>query len=300
MTQGEATLGGVTPCLRYERADEALEWLARVLGFVERARYVDRDGIVRQAEMYVGDAEVWLSGHGDGYWKTHPRGLDQYLMVAVEDVDALYERVKAAGVDAAPPADQTWGVRSFHVTDPGGYHWGLYRRLPEGYRQVKTLEDGGLREIMKSASPPRPLDFDQIDLVVRDMEASIAFYRALGVEIPDTAVWRTPSGIHHVDVVLPGGVTLHLDSPALAGVYDRGWRAPSGPGTRVVLGFRVEGRDEVDHLHDKLMSLGHVSAQAPFDAFWGARYAVVEDPDGTHVGIMSASDPARRGPPPAL
>ena len=144
------------------------------------------------------------------------------------------------------------------------------------------------------------LDLNQIDLVVRDMDASIAFYRALGVEIPDTAVWRTPSGTHHVDVVLPGGVTLHLDSPALAGVYDPGWRAPSGPGTRVVLGFKVDAREDVDRLHAKLTALGHPSAQPPWDAFWGARYAVVEDPDGTHVGIMSPSDPARRRAPPAL
>ena len=100
-------------------------------------------------------------------------------------------------------------------------------------------------------------DLFLVDLVVRDMDASIAFYRALGVEIPDTAVWRTPTGTHHVDIVLPGGVTLHLDSPALAGVYDRGWREPSGTGTRVVIGFRVEARDEVDRLHAKLTALGH-------------------------------------------
>ncbi len=36
--------------------------------------------------------------------------------------------------------------------------------------------------------------FDQINLVVRNVEASVAFYRRLGVEIPDTAIWRTPSG----------------------------------------------------------------------------------------------------------
>jgi uncharacterized glyoxalase superfamily protein PhnB len=145
-----------------------------------------------------------------------------------------------------------------------------------------------------------PLDFHQIDLVVRDMDASLAFYRALGVAIPDTAVWRTATGIHHVDVVLPSGLTLHLDSPALAGVYDRGWRAPTGSGTRVVLGFSVKERGEVDALHEKMTALGYESAHSPWDAFWGARYAVVVDPDGTHVGIMSESDPALRRAPPEL
>ena len=56
----------------------------------------------------------------------------------------------------------------------------------------------------------------------------------------------------------------------------------------------------MDRLHAKLTALGHPSAQPPWDAFWGARYAIVEDPDGTHVGIMSPSDPARRRAPPAL
>jgi uncharacterized glyoxalase superfamily protein PhnB len=143
-------------------------------------------------------------------------------------------------------------------------------------------------------------DLNQLDLVVRDMEKTLAFYRALGVEIPESAIWRTPSGIHHVDVTMPGGLIMHWDSEALAKVYDRGWRATPGASARCVLTFKVTERADVDRIHDELASLGHKSSQPPFDAFWGARYAIVEDPDGNHVGIMSDSDPARRGPPPEL
>jgi uncharacterized glyoxalase superfamily protein PhnB len=139
-----------------------------------------------------------------------------------------------------------------------------------------------------------------VDFVARDMEATIAFYRALGLDIPETAIWRTATGAHHVDIAMPGGATVHFDSHALAKAYDRGWREPSGPGTRIVLSFRVDSREEVDRLHDHLTALGHPSAQPPFDAFWGARYAIVEDPDGNHIGLMSASDPARRTAPPEI
>ena len=59
-------------------------------------------------------------------------------------------------------------------------------------------------------------------------------------------------------------------------------------------------RHEVDRLHAKLVGLGYRSAQPPYDAFWGSRYAIVEDPDGNHIGIMRALDPARREPPPNL
>lgn len=140
--------GGVTPNLMYEDANEALNWLQRVCGFKERARYVDREGVVHQAEVYVGNSEIWLSGHGEGYWDKNPRGPEQYLVIWVDDVDEQWKRVKAAGVDAPEPVDQSWGVRNFYITDPGGYHWGFHRRLESGYQQVKSPEDGGLIEIL--------------------------------------------------------------------------------------------------------------------------------------------------------
>jgi uncharacterized glyoxalase superfamily protein PhnB len=143
-------------------------------------------------------------------------------------------------------------------------------------------------------------DLNQIDFVVRDMEASIAFYRALGVDIPESAIWRTASGAHHVDLTMPSGLIVHWDTEALAKVYDRGWRAPGGAGTRNVFSFKVASREEVDRIHGALVALGHPSAQPPYDTFWGARYAIVEDPDGNHVGLMSESDPARRSGPPDL
>ncbi len=61
-----------------------------------------------------------------------------------------------------------------------------------------------------------------------------------------------------------------------------------------MLGFRVTERETVDAIYADLTAAGAVGQQPPYDAFWGARYAVVTDPDGNAVGIMSAIDPARR------
>ena len=143
-------------------------------------------------------------------------------------------------------------------------------------------------------------DLSQIDLIAHDMEATLAFYRALGLDIPESALWRTPTGLHHVDLTMPGGLTLHMDSPALTKAYNRGWSETGAGSPRNVLTFKVEARDDVDRIHEKLTALGHKSSQPPYDAFWGARYAILEDPDGNHIGVMSASDPARRGAPPNL
>ena len=144
----EVNFSGITPNLVYDDVEVALEWLEHTLGFKERARYVDKGDVIRQAEIYVGKDEVWLSKHTGGY-----QGPPQYLVVWVDDIDAQYERIKIAGGQASSPTNQSWGVRNFYITDPGGYHWGFHKRLERGYQQVKSPEEGGLREVLKRAGP---------------------------------------------------------------------------------------------------------------------------------------------------
>lgn len=156
--------------------------------------------------------------------------------------------------------------------------------------------DPGDGPVVTGAEP----ELNQLDLVVRDVDASVAFYRLLGLAIPESAVWRTPSGAHHVDLNLPNGFHLHMDSAALARSFDAGWPAAAGPGTKAIVGFALASRELVDERYAALVAAGHPGRQAPYDTFWGARYAVVEDPDGNHVGLMSPIDPSRRRPPPAL
>ena len=48
----------------------------------------------------------------------------------------------------------------------------------------------------------------------------------------------------------------------------------------------------------KLTQAGHAGRQQPFDAFWGARYAIVDDPDGNGVGLMSPIEGDRTTWPP--
>jgi uncharacterized glyoxalase superfamily protein PhnB len=137
----------------------------------------------------------------------------------------------------------------------------------------------------------KPAVLDQLNIVVRDMEAAVAFYRMLGLEIPDTLPeWQA----HHRTAKLDGDVDLDLDSTAFTPDWNAGWPA-SRPG--VVVGFRVETREDVDDLYAELTGAGHVGQQPPYDAFWGARYAIVEDPSGNAVALMSPVDPALRTRP---
>ena len=141
--------------------------------------------------------------------------------------------------------------------------------------------------------------YEGLNLVARDLDATLAFYRRLGVEVPEDGVWRTDTGAHHANGTLPGGGEIEFGSETLAPHWNKGW-TPAAGGSRVVIGFRVESRDAVDRLCKELAAEGVPVAQEPWDAFWGARYAVVVDPDGNHVAIMSPSDPERRNRPPSL
>jgi uncharacterized glyoxalase superfamily protein PhnB len=127
-----------------------------------------------------------------------------------------------------------------------------------------------------------------MSVVARDVDASIAFYRALGVPIPDEANWRS----HHVGIPINGS-DLDLDSVALTKGYDDNW-----DGTGVILIMRVPTRDAVDDAYRRVVAAGHPGHLEPIDAFWGARYAAVRDPDGNHIGIMSPTDESRGGAPP--
>ena len=53
-------------------------------------------------------------------------------------------------------------------------------------------------------------------------------------------------------------------------------------------------------IRELLTAAGHRGLQAPYDAFWGARYAVVEDPDGIAVGLMSPKSAEHRSPAPEV
>ena len=136
-----------------------------------------------------------------------------------------------------------------------------------------------------------------ISIVVSDMAATLAFYRRLGVDIPEDSVWLTNGVGHHVTVKLANDFNLDFDSEAMTKGYDPAWKP--GIGANAVI-FHVSTREEIDNLYDEMTSAGYTGHLAPFDAFWGARYAVIDDPDGNHVGIMSPMDEKYGSAPPQL
>ncbi len=134
--------------------------------------------------------------------------------------------------------------------------------------------------------------FGGAHIFVRDMEETLAFYRHLGI---DVTTWDE----HFASAILPNGLSIEFGSAQLSKSYDPGWREPSGTGANA-LQFRLPSRQAVDDLYAVLTASGHHGHLPPFDAYWGSRYAEVDDPNGNIVGLQSPRDLERTGPPPGL
>jgi catechol 2,3-dioxygenase-like lactoylglutathione lyase family enzyme len=121
------------------------------------------------------------------------------------------------------------------------------------------------------------LDF--FGIVVSDMARSIAFYRRLGLEFPVGA--ENPP---HVEAELGGGVRFALDTEDVMRTFDHEWQRGTGMHAGA---FRCDSPEEVDRVYRELLEAGATTHKAPWDAFWGQRYAQLKDPDGTGIDLYA-------------
>jgi catechol 2,3-dioxygenase-like lactoylglutathione lyase family enzyme len=130
--------------------------------------------------------------------------------------------------------------------------------------------------------PGMSVRFNVIEIVVRDMARSLAFYRRLGLDVPAAADTEP-----HVEASLPGGLRIAWDTQDTIRSFDPGYERGTGHG--MSLGFQLDTPAEVDSLYRELTEAGYKGHKEPWDAFWGMRYAVMVDPDGNGVDLFSPS-----------
>jgi uncharacterized glyoxalase superfamily protein PhnB len=123
-------VGRIAPYLLYEDGAAAIDFLTRAFGFEEHMR-MEGDGRIQHAELRLGDDSVMLGSPGPDY--KSPRTADHYtalVHVYVDDVDAHFERAKAAGAEILQePTNQEYGDRRYDAKDPEGHFWSFTTTL---------------------------------------------------------------------------------------------------------------------------------------------------------------------------
>jgi uncharacterized glyoxalase superfamily protein PhnB len=135
----------------------------------------------------------------------------------------------------------------------------------------------------------------KINIVARDFDKTLNFYRLLGLEIPDPKT--QPPGALHAPAEGNEGVHFALDNEHLARIYSAAWRKGSQTSSVLMTAF-LPSRNDVDATYNRLEEAGFTGLQRPYDAFWGSRYAIVADPEGNNVGLESPMEDDKRSWPP--
>ncbi len=115
----------VFPYLLYEDAGAMVDWLSRAFGFEEKLRFAGEDGVVNHAELTIGGGSIMLGAPGGDFRSPkHGGGAPAQVQVYVDDVDAHYERAKAAGAEIRQElADMPYGDRRYDAYDAEGHLW---------------------------------------------------------------------------------------------------------------------------------------------------------------------------------
>ena len=125
----------IYPCLSYNNAPAAMEWLARAFGFVPRATHPGPDGTIAHAEMSYGSGVIMLgSPRPEKTWVSAQDlpAVNQTIYVVVEDPDAHYARARAAGAEIMIELrDEDYGSRGYTARDIEGNYWSFGTYRPE-------------------------------------------------------------------------------------------------------------------------------------------------------------------------
>ena len=124
------------------------------------------------------------------------------------------------------------------------------------------------------------LELYMVGLIIEDMRKSVEFYRRLGIDIPEGSEEK-----QHVAVKM-NGLTFFLNTKQLNARWDPAKTEASG-GYRIILEFYLKTPDAVDAKYNEMKGYGYQSHVEPFETFFEAYFAMIDDPDGNTI-LLSA------------
>jgi predicted enzyme related to lactoylglutathione lyase len=99
-----------------------------------------------------------------------------------------------------------------------------------------------------------------------------------------------------------GGIELGFNASQAYELLGLADRIPQSPSTTTYVTFEAASTDEVDEIACRAVALGGKVRKAPYDTYYNARQAVLEDPDGNvfrinhRVGPRIPADQVARPP----
>ena len=106
------------PYFGYRDSAAALKWLAEAFGFEKTAEIAGPDGKLMHAEMTFGNGAIMLGTSSGEHGSKVP--AEHGIYIYVDDVEAHYERAKAAGAQIVyPPEETEWGDKALSGAGPG-------------------------------------------------------------------------------------------------------------------------------------------------------------------------------------
>jgi len=124
------------------------------------------------------------------------------------------------------------------------------------------------------------MKIDAVGVSSTDLERTVAFYQLLGFQFGDYE-----ANEQHLEPKTPdGSARLMIDAAEL--LESILGEAPQ-PGNHSSFAVQYDSPAAVDRVAAAVKAAGHSVAAEPWDAPWGQRYAIVQDPDGYRVDLYA-------------
>jgi PhnB protein len=264
-----------TAYMTFKDAAAAISFYRKAFGAKERLRLAEASGRIGHAEITIGDSVIMLSDEypDHGVLSAQSLGGSPVKMdLRVDDVDAVAERLVAAGATVVRPVeDQFYGYRSGQFADPFGYTW-VISTLTEKVspEEMQRRFDDVMKPAPKPAVPPIPAGYRTMTpyLVAKNAPALLEFVTQAFAAKENHKSTGSAGGMH-AEIQLG-------DSKMMIGGGGEGY---SWKGEPKLGAFHVYVAD-CDAAYRRALAAGGTGIDAPVDRSYGERSGTVKDAEG--------------------
>ena len=122
----EPKMPTITPIVFFSKAS-TIDWLAKAFGFEIIERHLSPDGSIMHAELKIGVNGLLMCGSpmpsAGMKTPTELGGVSHCLNIIVKNVNAHFEKAKAAGAEIVSEPQDGYGYRRYLAKDPEGHLW---------------------------------------------------------------------------------------------------------------------------------------------------------------------------------